>query len=924
MAGTLLESFVIELIFKGDRRELDKWDRGIKNLNQKLDNLVRPFTIAGTVGAASLGLIGKAGLDTEKALLRMRAELGLTEDQMRTLREEALRVGSDLPLNTADIVNAQRAYGKLGATFQEIIRDTPAIAGASVATGLQPEQVARYARGIQNIFGGDVQENLDVMLRAANRSAGTFESFGESIQFAGQSAADAGLSFKTYIASLGGTAGAMRTVESVSQGMTAMWARLAKSGEGIGRGGKIIQEAFEGVGISMTDVDSAMDGTEEGFIRLLELINDSQLSRSQLTALLSTLAGDTYSASISFAVQNPEAIRNLLAEAALAPGEIFRQQKTVLSGASGGITIMMAQIDTLLNRLAEFGTLTAIQNFTKAVSALIGWLTKANEETELVNRRWLQMISIGVTALASMLAVAAVLKVMTFALSGFVVLVKIARGAVWLWQNALIATRIQLALLNVQTWLAAVANSNFVLSLRLAAINAHGYVASLSLATLWNSNFVLSLRIAAINVQGFIASLTLARVAQLLGAAATGVATAATWAFNVALLANPITWIVLAIVGLIAALVLLVKNWDTVKRVVLDVWDSVVSSMQSAWARIKSFFDRFGNYVLIALAVAVPFIGLPLLIARNWTQIVKVVRGIWQAVVSVFRDHWDKVLAVLFPPVGLAILIARNWSRIVDVVRGIWDSVVGVFQEHWDKALAVIFPPVGLPLLIARNWSRIVDVVRGVWDSAVGVFRDNWAKVLAILFPVVGLPLLIAQNWGRIVEIVGGIWSRVNDTVRGWIEAIIVFIEELPAKVLGIVKDIPSMIAEAIRDIPGLGIALDVVGKAGELVRLAEGGIVTRPTLGLVGEAGPEAVVPLRQMASLFTAPTMPLPVAPAGAGAVYNSSSINRSASVTINGPINVQTQATNAREIAQHIGQEIADTMRNVAFDFDTDEGL
>ena len=456
MATIRLDQLVVDLIFNGDRRELDKLDQGVKNFNKRLNNLVKPLTIVGTIGAASLGLIGKAGLSTEEALLRTRAALGFTEDQMKTLREEALRVGSRLPLNTADIVNAQQAYGKLGATFQEIIRDTPAIAGAAVATGLAPEQVARYARIIQNVFGGDVAGNLDIMLKAANNSAGAFMDFGESLQFSGQSAADAGLNFQTYIATLGGIAGAGREVQSIAPGLAAMWARLAKAEEDIGEGGQTVTGAFQGVGISMADVNDAMDGTSDGFVRLLELINNANLTATQLTALLSTLAGDTYSASISYAVQNPEAIRELINELEQAGGEVERQQEIIVSGASGGIKVMMAQIDTLLNRLAELGVLKAIQNFTKAVSALIGWLTKTNEEGELVNRRWLQMIHILATALASLLAVAAVLKVTTFALSGFVVLAKAAA-----WANKQFA---------ISTTFATIANSRFVLSLKATRI----------------------------------------------------------------------------------------------------------------------------------------------------------------------------------------------------------------------------------------------------------------------------------------------------------------------------------------------------------------------------------------------------------------------------------------------------------------------
>ncbi len=36
-------------------------------------------------------------------------------------------------------------------------------------------------------------------------------------------------------------------------------------------------------------------------------------------------------------------------------------------------------------------------------------------------------------------------------------------------------------------------------------------------------------------------------------------------------------------------------------------------------------------------------------------------------------------------------------------------------------------------------------------------------------------------------------------------------------------------------------------GAIGKIIPFQEGGIVTRPTIGLIGEAGPEAVIPLRR-----------------------------------------------------------------------------
>ena len=405
--------------FKTNLRGLRRFERSVSRVRDRLSSMGDTALRIGAVGAVGLGFIAKAGLDTEKAMLRSRAELSLTLEQMRKLREEALRVGSQLPLNTADIINAQRAYGKLGATFEEIIRDTPAIAGAAVATGLQPEQVAQYGRVIQNVFGGDLRENLDLMLRIANKSPATFQQLAESVQFAGQSAKDSGLSFKSYLAVLAGTAGAGRQVEAVAQGMTAMWARLAKSQEGIGRGGKIVKKAFTSVGISMEDVERTFDGTERGFIQLLQLINEAGLSTRQLTALMSTLAGDTYSASLSFAVQNPEMIENLFQEGEIAGGEIDRQMEIILEGASGAIIRLRAMVDTLLNRLAEFGTLPGIKKFADGISNMIDWLVATDKEGKLVNAEMLDMISKVVIATASFLALGVALKAAAFALSGY-------------------------------------------------------------------------------------------------------------------------------------------------------------------------------------------------------------------------------------------------------------------------------------------------------------------------------------------------------------------------------------------------------------------------------------------------------------------------------------------------------------------------
>ena len=54
---------------------------------------------------------------------------------------------------------------------------------------------------------------------------------------------------------------------------------------------------------------------------------------------------------------------------------------------------------------------------------------------------------------------------------------------------------------------------------------------------------------------------------------AMGLATAGQWAMNTAMLASPLTWVVVGIAAVVAAGVLLYRNWDTVKAAAGSLWE---------------------------------------------------------------------------------------------------------------------------------------------------------------------------------------------------------------------------------------------------------------------------------------------------------------------------------------------------------------
>jgi hypothetical protein len=100
---------------------------------------------------------------------------------------------------------------------------------------------------------------------------------------------------------------------------------------------------------------------------------------------------------------------------------------------------------------------------------------------------------------------------------------------------------------------------------------------------------------------------------------------ASVWSFTAALLANPITWVVMAIVGLGVAVYALWRNWDRVTAFLAERWEYVKSKFAAAKEWIGGVFSglvaRVREDAPLILAAVMPVVGIPLLIWRNWDKI---------------------------------------------------------------------------------------------------------------------------------------------------------------------------------------------------------------------------------------------------------------------------------------------------------------
>jgi hypothetical protein len=178
------------------------------------------------------------------------------------------------------------------------------------------------------------------------------------------------------------------------------------------------------------------------------------------------------------------------------------------------------------------------------------------------------------------------------------------------------------------------------------------------------------------------------------GAIATKGIAAAQWLVNAAMSANPIGLVVAGVVALIAAGVLLWKNWDTISAKARELWagfTNLLDNMGGFGAAIKGFAGGwFASISGVFTNVKGVFTGLIDFVKNvftgNWA-------GAWNAVKSIFANTFG----------ALTGLVKAPFNAIIGMVNGVIKSIngIGFTIPDWipglgGKAFSVNIPNISM------------------------------------------------------------------------------------------------------------------------------------------------------------------------------------------------------------------------------------
>ena len=141
-------------------------------------------------------------------------------------------------------------------------------------------------------------------------------------------------------------------------------------------------------------------------------------------------------------------------------------------------------------------------------------------------------------------------------------------------------------------------------------------------------------------------------------------------------------------------------------------------------------------------------------------------------------------------------------------------------------------------------------------ETYIGLVKGAFRIAKTVIEPIIGAIKTVIET---AVGVVVGVFTTASSTLKGIINGILALWEGLANGITGVINSIIGAWNGLEFKVPEVSIFGKkfggwTIGTPNiptlpniDIPRLAEGGVITQPTLALVGEAGPEAVVPLNE-----------------------------------------------------------------------------
>lgn len=287
--------------------------------------------------------------------------------------------------------------------------------------------------------------------------------------------------------------------------------------------------------------------------------------------------------------------------------------------------------------------------------------------------------------------------------------------------------------------------------------------------------------------------------------------------------------------------------WNQLIEWLAGVWNGLTETATTAWNAVSGAITG----VLDSASKA---------IENTWNAIRDTISGVWDGLKTTATTAWNTVCTNISTAVNTGkTWISAAWDGVKTAVTGVWDTVKTTATTAWDTVCSNVKNAVdGAKAGIASTWDDISTGISSAWDTFKTTASTAWGGITGgVKSAIDGAKSGIVDAWETIKAGVKDTWDGITSIFKDPIDSASTWLTEKVEWFKGLFNfqwKLPEF------KLPKIEVKWNEVGWGISIPTLslnwnALGGIFQKPTIfntsaGLqgVGEAGPEAILPLNTL----------------------------------------------------------------------------
>lgn len=280
-------------------------------------------------------------------------------------------------------------------------------------------------------------------------------------------------------------------------------------------------------------------------------------------------------------------------------------------------------------------------------------------------------------------------------------------------------------------------------------------------------------------------------------------------------LVSPTGLIIIGIGLLIAAGVLLYKNWDTISEYAKNIWGGISSFFKDTFDNIKNWFSDLWEGIKEKVATAADGVkqawsDTKQWFADLWTGIKDTAADMWDGVKQAFSDAVDGVVSTWQ---GVKQWFADLWKGIKSTVSSIVDSIkdaimsrfgvliygirnafihmklfLSTLWENLGKIAGQMFeilkniilaPVLFVTSMISGGWEEAKNNMIAVWNNILEAGANIWSSIQAIFDSfLLNTKMAFLNVWTGIKAALAYVWTTISETAVNVFNGIVAYFVE--------------------------------------------------------------------------------------------------------------------------------------------------